>query len=656
MPRLTALLPLVLTLSAALSAQTFEFGEGCPADRHPRLSVDVPIAGREVQICVKSTSASTPAVLLIGNSRTDWNGLPLPLSLRLIGAPDCALHIAPEVIVPFVTDPEARASLLATMPPAGVTGYLQVFSLEGRRLTNSPAVRVAPVDPLPPFKIAVVPDTQSYTVNETDIWHFRRQTQWIYDHIASDNIKFVTHVGDVVEHGAEGNNNNAEEWRRAISAWVTIEAASQQNPDGPVPFAVQIGNRDFDRLDDKRSADTFTANFDPVRLGGRSWWRGYLDACNSYQVFPASGGDFLHIGLEWRPSDVVIAWAHEVLRRHPDLPAIVTTHEYLDRGGNAPLRTLGENLDGSGDNSGVGLYHKLVEPNPQVFLVLCGHMFGDGRRSSTTPLDAVVHQVLANYQDDPNGGNGWMALLEFRLDAATIAFRTFSPTYQSGITPGPDRSAGPGNFTLPFDLHRHRATLAATRVLHFRDGLTMATGTYNGTRDTHVGTGVAGVTHAATSYANATSLRIDADGDSEQALLRFENLFGNGTGQIPPGARIRRAILTLTSEGAGAPTQTGVRLHRMLVDWSENSTWSSLGGGVRLGTMALGTFDADAIYLTSQPGTHSIDVTASVNAWRNGAPNHGWLLQAKGNDLWTPRSSEWPAVAERPMLTVVIDR
>jgi hypothetical protein len=51
--------------------------------------------------------------------------------------------------------------------------------------------------------------------------------------------------------------------------------------------------------------------------------------------------------------------------------------------------------------------------------------------------------------------------------------------------------------------------------------------------------------------------------------------------------------------------------------------------------------------------TGSVDVTASVQAWVNGAPNLGWVIVANSSNGWAFRSSDWAGMAERPMLTVV---
>ena len=49
-----------------------------------------------------------------------------------------------------------------------------------------------------PATIVMLPDTQLYSENNPEIFH--DQTRWVAEHIAEENIRFVTHVGDVVQN------------------------------------------------------------------------------------------------------------------------------------------------------------------------------------------------------------------------------------------------------------------------------------------------------------------------------------------------------------------------------------------------------------------------------------------------------------------------
>src|SRR3954447_23842051 len=85
------------------------------------------------------------------------------------------------------------------------------------------------------------------------------------------------------------------------------------------------------------------------------------------------------------------------------------------------------------------------------------------------------------------------------------------------------------------------------------------------------------------------NLFVDAgSGTQQQGLLEFTNIFGDGPGQIPIGATITSAVLTVSvAEG----TKSGGSLYRMTTVWNESSTWNTLGNGVQIGVETASTPD-----------------------------------------------------------------
>lgn len=80
------------------------------------------------------------------------------------------------------------------------------------------------------FTIAMIPDTQHYL--EEDVPEtFDAQTQWIVDHLETENIAFVTHVGDLVEHPGD-----PFEWALVDASMDTLDGDLGANPDGLVPL------------------------------------------------------------------------------------------------------------------------------------------------------------------------------------------------------------------------------------------------------------------------------------------------------------------------------------------------------------------------------------------------------------------------------------
>lgn len=150
-----------------------------------------------------------------------------------------------------------------------------------------------------------------------------------------------------------------------------------------------------------------------------------------------------------------------------------------------------------------------------------------------------------------------------------------------------------------------------------------------------------------TGFGTAKSIGVDTGGSAEvQALLAFPNLFGTGPGQIPLGATITSATLTLNTTN---PSNQGGSIYRMLSGWNANSTWNSFGGdGIQFNGVEAASA-ADVITGATATGSRGFTVTDSVKAWSAGAANNGWVIKAGGTDGWDFYSSEGSI---KPTLTV----
>jgi hypothetical protein len=168
---------------------------------------------------------------------------------------------------------------------------------------------------------------------------------------------------------------------------------------------------------------------------------------------------------------------------------------------------------------------------------------------------------------------------------------------------------------------------------------------YTGTLDTDVRFGTPDMDRAEQSVVLVDGL--DAGG-AVHGLLWFQNIFGTGPGQIPLGANILNATLVLhTQNGSVDP----VRLHRMVIPWSESATWNSLVNGINAdGTQAASAHDASFVHNVVNTNVQ-VDVTASLQAWAAGASYYGWALLPTGNDGYSFTSSEGVA-EQRPRLMV----
>lgn len=154
------------------------------------------------------------------------------------------------------------------------------------------------------------------------------------------------------------------------------------------------------------------------------------------------------------------------------------------------------------------------------------------------------------------------------------------------------------------------------------------------------------------SYGNASTVLVDDGSPVSQGLLRFDGIFGDGVGQIPFGSTINSASLSFYVINQDAADT--VSLHTMLTNWTENSTWSTLGAGIQTnGVEAVGT--PVATFSAGVSGWNTIGgLDASVQTWANGGANYGWsLLTANpGADSWTFASSEYSTLNLRPYLVI----
>ena len=164
---------------------------------------------------------------------------------------------------------------------------------------------------------------------------------------------------------------------------------------------------------------------------------------------------------------------------------------------------------------------------------------------------------------------------------------------------------------------------------------------YVGTQDTELESGQPDLNRGA----DAT-VTVDNDPVSHD-LLRFDNLIGS---QIPLGAVVVNATLRMytVNQAPSAP-----RFHRMLVPWTEASTWNSMGGGVSANNIEAETaFENITLDVTGAGQFDTINVTAALTAWADGQANHGWVLIHTSTDGWDWATSENGTVDQRPLLTV----
>ena len=306
------------------------------------------------------------------------------------------------------------------------------------------------------FSIIMLPDTQYYT-EEPQGNHqggnasmFNSQTAWIVANRVLKNIVYVGGLGDCVQNGDDPpGSNNQIEWNRVVTAMSPIESPAQTGLPEGIPFGLSVGNHDQTPIGNPSGTSTyFNQFFGFSHFNGRSYYGGRYGTSNNdnhYQLFTASGIDFLVISFEYDQTGGFSAaggpldWAEGLVQTYSNRKVIVMTH-------------WGINEDQSFSTQGTAIYNRL-RAYPNFMFFTCGHVHstdGEARRSDTYNGN-TVHTMLSDYQDRAGGGNGLLRILEFDPQLDRLSVKTYSPflsTYETDADSEFDLPIKLGAYTL----------------------------------------------------------------------------------------------------------------------------------------------------------------------------------------------------------------
>ena len=296
------------------------------------------------------------------------------------------------------------------------------------------------------WKAILLPDLQNYTNDEANFEFLRETLNWIVTHRVEERIQMVLQVGDLTDQ------NQPNQWQRAKSAFEIL--------DGKVPYALTVGNHDLGTLEIGENRSTLLNKYlSPADnpLNRNQFVAFYEDQRleNTASVFHLGSEDWLVLALEFGPRQPVVEWAHNVLSQHADKPTILLTHEYIDQLSqvssgqvrrsypetyNSPYN-YGIAHEAGGVHCGQELWKTLVEPHSQIYLTVNGHYrpFQRDAKGNILPVPGVaeakrtdervdgtlVHQHFFNAQWAPNGGDGWIQILEFENAGKLIDTQPF---------------------------------------------------------------------------------------------------------------------------------------------------------------------------------------------------------------------------------------
>ena len=314
-----------------------------------------------------------------------------------------------------------------------------------------------------PFTIVALPDTQNYTYNNRQ-GTITQQAQWVVSTRSQLNTAMTVQLGDLV---SEDEN---------LTQWGYTSTGLKVMDDAGVPNTVVPGNHDFNNVDRRTSPSTTSSSrrrATSTRPGRPATARygGYLGQnlfgpdpvdrknMNNFALFSAGGRDLLVLNLEWEAPTCDPRLGAQGAAAYPDRLAIVATHSFL--GLNGLRRTTAERPGGTSANQ---IWTDFISQQCQIKLVLSGHFHngdaGEANRSDLNRCGEPVQQMLTDYQDRANGGDGWLRYYTFDPAANTMTARTYSPKLgrlrdrrrlrvHRPVQPGRHRSRHPSRRSAP---------------------------------------------------------------------------------------------------------------------------------------------------------------------------------------------------------------
>jgi hypothetical protein len=255
---------------------------------------------------------------------------------------------------------------------------------------------------------------------------------------ASRNIVYMGQLGDCTEHGDNGGNDI--EWQRAQLSLQILEDPITTGLLEGIPYGVCVGNHDQSPLGDADGTTTFYNQYFGVnRFGSRGYYGGHYGSNNDnwYDLFSAGGMDFIAVSFEYdtSPDAAVLTWADNLLTTYSNRRAIVLSHFICNTGNPGTFGVQGQAI------------YNALKGHANLFLMLCGHVPGEGRRQDTFNGN-TIYTLLSDYQSRTNGGNGWLRIMEFSPAQNVIRVKTYSP-WLDQYEADPDSSS---QFTLPYNM------------------------------------------------------------------------------------------------------------------------------------------------------------------------------------------------------------
>ncbi len=268
------------------------------------------------------------------------------------------------------------------------------------------------------YTISWLTDTQYYSSRFPKI--FDSITGYIAKEKHHQKIIYAVHTGDLVDSGKD-----LKQWNAADHSMSLLDKSK-------VPYGVLAGNHDvsFDAL----NYTNFCKFFGEERFKNSLYYgESYKNNKNHYDMISAAGNKYIIVYLGWKVDDDSIRWANSILHTHKDKRAILALHSYIAN-------------HGTYFDRGQDVMEKVIKPNKNVFMVLCGHFFGTATYTRQIGT-RKVYELFFNTQKAPEGGSGYIRQLHFDTMNDVVYVNTYSPYLNKYNYYGKDKD----QFVLPLD-------------------------------------------------------------------------------------------------------------------------------------------------------------------------------------------------------------
>nr|WP_246320517.1 S-layer homology domain-containing protein [Paenibacillus qinlingensis] len=273
-------------------------------------------------------------------------------------------------------------------------------------------------------------DTQYYS--RTYPYIYQEIVKWIADHKVDNKIKYVIHTGDIVDIA-----DQEYQWIEADKDMKVLEKAN-------IPYGVLAGNHDVGHQNNDYSY--YSKWFGEDRFKDQpTYGESYENNKGHYDLVSSNGNDFIIVYMGWGYGDKEIDWINEVLKKYPNRKAILNFHEFMLVSNNrAPMAEK--------------VFERVIKPNKNVIAALSGHYHDAELKvdaiddNNDGVADRNVYQMLADYQGAPEGGLGYIRLMQFDMAHGKINMKTYSPHLDDYNYYDPAEYPGKDEFSIDLNL------------------------------------------------------------------------------------------------------------------------------------------------------------------------------------------------------------